>query len=556
MKKFTSVILTLSLILCIFVPVFAEDDEYKNTHANTGNAIADIVAVAETQVGYSGGKYGKSGAAFIYWCAKNANISEESIPNKETPADLCVFFEYSPFFHASSGYEPERGDIMFLGENGEVTLCAIVIGSSKDDVTAIVYDDGDDTVYKKMYGKSNSKILYYASPDYDILPNMTTGNHMTIASSLNLRKEPSVDSEILDKIPMGTIVNITGFSEDNEWGKVAYNGKEGWISLQYVKPFSDNHVDVGEYAVHWNVMDVSRHQGSIDWDRVKENNMDGVIIRIGYTGSYTKEVIMDERFLENYRGATEAGLPVGCYYYSVAETLEESKKEIDFIIDAIRDNNIRLSMPVYYDLEDTVIEEKGKEFINSIASQFFNSMEEANIYSGVYSNTYWLSKYFDPSIFGEHAVWVADWRDKCYYMGSYGMWQYSSRGSIAGVESVDTDLSICYIDYPKFIEDYKFNIEPEEPTGRVLGDLNGDSEVTASDARLALRISAKLYIPEDENINAVADVDYSGDVTASDARIILRVSAKLQSFDPEPESNSDEYLTGDFESEPESKSNA
>ena len=106
------------------------------------------------------------------------------------------------------------------------------------------------------------------------------------------------------------------------------------------------------------------------------------------------------------------------------------------------------------------------------------------------------------------------------------MWQYTDRGSVSGIDANYTDLNLCYINYPKLIADQGYNKIPDENTKNIPGDINNDGNVTASDARIALRTSAKLHSLTEKEIKQ-ADMDSDGRVTASDARKILRISAKL-----------------------------
>lgn len=505
---------------------------FDNTHKNSGSYADDLAEVSLTQTGCTADeskKYGNNenrSLDFLIWCADEAKIPDEVIPTTDTVSQLYDFFTEGMRINANPDYLPEKGDILFLGDDGIANYCAIVISMDTQFVTAVICDS-DNSVKKKLYTIGMDKIIAYATPDYSYVSNYTTGKHMTTASFLNMRSEPNTNCTVLTKIPIGTIVDITQFSNDGAWGFITYNGLSGWISMDYAILYDDSHINTSEYSVNWNVIDVSKWQGSIDWSKVAAGNIKAVIMRIGLRGSLTREVLIDEKFLEYYAGAKEQGLHIGCYFYSTATTAEEAREEAQFVIDTIDKYDLEFDMPVYIDMEAAVTERCGKTAIFNMTYTFLSEMDKENIYSGVYCSTSWARNYYNDTLFTNHALWIADWHDKCSYSGEYGMWQYTEHGGVSGIESRYTDLNICYIDYPKYISDNDYNIEKEPITEIISGDINADGTVTASDARIALRISANLYSPTDTEKTA-ADVTGDGKITAADARKILRISARLE----------------------------
>ena len=531
-KKFITVLSAMLIILGIF-PLTAFAD-YENTYRNTGVYADDIVGVALTQAGYKDAdnfKYGNgdnNSLIFLQWCADRAYIPSKVIPDTDTVSELYDFFISEDQLFSDSMHKPKKGDIMFIGENDGVTECAIVISSDEDFVFAVICED-DYAVRKKMYTIGISKILGYASPDYSFVPDHTPdGSYRTIASNLNFRKEPNTSCEILATIPLGTIVEITECTEDENWGQIEYNGVSGWISMDYVVRFTDRYSDSTAYSVYWDVIDVSKWQGNINWAKIADTSIRAVILRIGLRGSATREILMDERFLEYYKGAKAQGLYVGCYFYSTAKNDAETIEEAKFIINAIKEYDLEFDMPVFLDMEDSVTEECGKSAIYSMTKAFLDKMDKVNIYSGVYCSRNWAGSYYNDALFDDHALWIADWSEECKYEGDHGMWQYTDEGGIGGVDNRYTDLNICYRNYPRLIADKGYNILREDPDDKITaGDVNSDGKITASDARLALRISANLHSPTVEE-RLAADYNLDGKVTASDARKILRKSANLE----------------------------
>ena len=528
MKKLISIFLCVISVIMILTQVVMAD--FENTYKNTGNYAEDLISVATTQIGYTPegqSKYGTNSnwnVDFIQWCANQAKIPTNIIPKEDSASKLYDFYSENLRINANPEYIPVAGDIMFLGNDESIEHCAIVVSTDTQFITAIIGNE-DNSVKKKLYTIGMDKIIAFAKPDYNFISNYTVGKHMTTASFLNMRSEPNTNCTILAKIPIGTIVDILKF--DGDWGYINYNGNDGWISMDYAVLYDDSHSDNSKYAVNWNVIDVSKWQGDIDWNKVASGNIEAVIMRIGVRYSVSRVIELDERFMEYYNGAKSVGLHIGCYFYSTAVTDDEAIEEADFVIDKINKYDLKFDMPVFIDMEDPITQKCGKTAIFSMTHKFLQRMEKENIYSGVYCSTSWATDYYSPALFSNHPLWIADWHDKCGYNGDYSMWQYTDKGSVSGIAAEYTDLSICYIDFPTFISDNGYNTTPNINTEIKKGDVNSDGKVTATDARLTLRISAKLDEPSEQQ-KMTADVNNDSKITATDARIILRVSAKIE----------------------------
>lgn len=544
MKRILAFFFSCCLCLVIAMPTAAA--EFENTHRNSGNAAVDLVEIALTQVGYSGTKYTDraarqdidDSAAFVSWCASEAQIAVDILPQENNTQQLYSFFRNSHQLITDDDYDPNAGDLVFFGENESASQCGIYISSDSvydEPYITVVLCDSDHTVYKKQYRSNSVKMIAFASPNYSQPRQYETGTYRTTASYLNFRSDPDISAEAICQIPMGTTVTVTEIS--GEWGKITYNDAIGWINMQYAAVYEDTHTNTSDYAVNWTVIDVSKWQGNINWEKVANGDIKAAILRIGLRGTKTKTILPDERFEEYYNGAKKAGLAVGCYFYSAATTVEEAREEADYVLDRIESLSLQFDMPVYYDVEAGVIEKTGKANIQAITTAFLDRMDEAGIYTGVYASTSWATDYYyADNIIGDHPLWIADWREECGYPGEYGMWQFTEKGSVSGIEERYTDLNICYVDYPSLIADITAGKLPKPDQPYKQGDVNGDGIVTATDARLALRISAKLSTATEKQFLA-ADVDADSVVTATDARMILRVCAALDVFKAdEPES--------------------
>lgn len=203
-----------------------------------------------------------------------------------------------------------------------------------------------------------------------------------------------------------------------------------------------------------NGIDVSYYQGEIDFKKVKAAGVDFVIIRAGYGNSLAYPKQKDPRFEEYYKNAKAAGLNVGAYWYSYADSVEAAKNEAKSCLEALKGKTFE--MPIYFDLEEQKQFAKGKSFCGSVVKAFCNALEEAGYFAGLYISRSPLQNYISDDVAKRYALWVAEYNSKCNYDGDYGAWQYSSTGKVNGI-SGNVDLDYCYVDYPTTIKNGGFN---------------------------------------------------------------------------------------------------
>ena len=175
-------------------------------------------------------------------------------------------------------------------------------------------------------------------------------------------------------------------------------------------------------------IDVSKHNGSIDWGKVKNDGIEFAIIRIGYGGSAP---VKDERFEENYKNAKANGLKVGTYLYSYADSESDVKKEYEAVIDWL--GSRALDLPVYYDVEDKKMSGLSKSVLSNYVKTFCDKIEESGYWAGIYANKNWLETKLDMNFLKDYTVWLAQWTNSPTYKGSYAMWQYTSNGRVDGI---------------------------------------------------------------------------------------------------------------------------
>lgn len=180
-------------------------------------------------------------------------------------------------------------------------------------------------------------------------------------------------------------------------------------------------------------IDVSEHNGKLDWATIKKAGISFAIVRTGYGTGYT-----DAYFKRNIEGALAQGIFVGVYHFSYALDAAGAKNEAAFVLKLLEPYKDKITLPVFYDFEyDTVSYAKkhgvtlGKESFNSHAVAFCEAIKAAGYRAGVYYNLDYARNYVDKSRLGGYAQWYAQYAATASIDG-WDLWQYSSSYTIPG----------------------------------------------------------------------------------------------------------------------------
>lgn len=191
-------------------------------------------------------------------------------------------------------------------------------------------------------------------------------------------------------------------------------------------------------------VDVSSYQGEIDWERVKQAGIEFAMLRVGGRG-YTVGAIYDDAcFARNIRGALDAGLEVGVYFFSQAVTEEEAREEADYVLDKLEGYD--LSYPVVYDWENISqasarTDGLDADTLGRCANAFCRRIEQAGYQPMVYFNANIAYLHYDLSDIAAWPFWLAQYADVPTFFYDFDMWQYSSSGTVDGIPGpVDMNL--------------------------------------------------------------------------------------------------------------------
>lgn len=195
-------------------------------------------------------------------------------------------------------------------------------------------------------------------------------------------------------------------------------------------------------------IDVSKWNKEIDWKRVKDAGVEFAIIRCGYRGSKTGALVEDPYFEKNIKGAQEAGVRVGIYFFTQAVTPVEAVEEASMVLTLCRDYQI--AFPMYIDTEGAGGNGRAdgldKENRTAVIRAFCETIENAGFTAGVYASKNWLENRLEASELSGYQIWLAQYARSATYEGDYGMWQYTSAGTVDGISTL-VDFNVSYMDY-------------------------------------------------------------------------------------------------------------
>ena len=268
-------------------------------------------------------------------------------------------------------------------------------------------------------------------------------------------------------------------------------------------------------------IDVSKHQGSIDWPKVAASGVRFAILRAGY-GNTAAQV--DPYFAANYAGATAAGLKVGAYWYSYAKDPDDAASEAEACLQVLAGR--KLDLPLFFDQEyEPAILAQTTAGRTACVQRFCAAVQAAGYRPGLYASKNWLESRLDMAQLGALPVWVAQYAAACTYGGPYVLWQNSSSGSVSGI-SGPVDTNIC----PD--EALLFGSEKEE----TMSDLLKVGPVSGGDRKTLAALADSLGLPHED----AGDYLIIGPASAGDRKAIAAKAAALavgcvEYTAPEPE---------------------
>lgn len=193
-------------------------------------------------------------------------------------------------------------------------------------------------------------------------------------------------------------------------------------------------------------IDVSKWNGTIDWNQVKNSGISYVIIRCGYRGSSQGKLVVDPKYEENIQGATKAGLKVGVYFFTQAVDEREAVEEASMVLEQVK--KYKISYPIFLDVEASGgrADSISKDTRTAVCKAFCETIQNAGYTAGIYANKSWLTNKLDAGALSAYKIWLAQYADTPTYTGRYDLWQYRSTGKVSGI-SGNVDMNQSYLGY-------------------------------------------------------------------------------------------------------------
>lgn len=377
-------------------------------------------------------------------------------------ADLSAFLRDEDFFDESA----PGGDSLLqatydeIDENGELLrTLTLLVSSVERDIRVKVVDDKGEVVSGQAFTVEVADTGVYTDEDKDGIIHISgikPGQYQVSLSALegfqvpeepaNVRVKSIVSYTAIDDIEyfVHSESEVDILKEDAERGNGVVD-EEDEDDSQYTALLDmderDNAVALG--------IDVSKWNGEIDWDVVKAEGVEFAIIRCGYRGSSSGWLVEDPYFYKNITGARKAGIKVGIYFFTQAVSLVEAVEEASMVVALLGD--FEPEYPIFIDVEGAAGGSGRADGLDAatrtaVVNAFCQTIQNAGMEAGVYSSRNWYYNNLELDDTYNHRIWLAEYRHTPLYTGRYDMWQYTSNGSVAGIEG-RVDLNVSYLGY-------------------------------------------------------------------------------------------------------------
>lgn len=190
-------------------------------------------------------------------------------------------------------------------------------------------------------------------------------------------------------------------------------------------------------------IDVSEHNGIVDWDKLK-NVINFAIIRIGWIGNKNNHTL-DKQFIRNYQECKRLNIPIGAYVYNYCSSIETAREGGNWVVDQIKSFDFEL--PIYIDMEESSLTKLGKNVLTNIVHAFNDKIEKCGFWAGIYANLNWYENFLNKEeLKKRYTTWIAHYTNQVeLYKNNYDMWQKASNGSFYGIAG-NFDINIMYRD--------------------------------------------------------------------------------------------------------------
>ncbi len=376
--------------------------------------------------------------------------SAESMAEKKTQTGTAPSEEgdvdYSAFLGDETFFDRDKSDYEKLLESTGRKLSLFATSVERDLRVQVLNEVGELVTGRELYITLNGE--EYKDLDQDgviYIGDLSPGEYEVALKELDDYKVPSSPVSIhvrenVEFVPIDDISlliktedEIDAEKEDSEEGGAAKDAdKTELTGIQQ----SEGNRSFG--------IDVSKWNKDIDWAKAKAAGVEFAIIRCGYRGSVTGALVEDPYFLRNIQGAKAAGVKVGLYFFTQATNAVEAVEEASMVL--CLNGGLPLDYPIFIDTEGAGGNGRADGLDvatrTEVCRAFCETIESAGYRAGIYASRNWYYNNLDMTRLDSHVIWLAEYREYPKYEGKYQMWQYTSGGSIDGIEGrVDFNIS-------------------------------------------------------------------------------------------------------------------
>ncbi len=372
-----------------------------------------------------------------------AGTENNGVVNGQIGNDLSAFLRDDTFF------DPESNPILEAAKDNANRLSMVVTSVEKDLRIQIVDSQGNlvtgQSFFVKLEGLGEYKdldkdgIIYIgdlAAGEYYVELMPMEGYRMP-NNETKVRVKDKVEYVAIDDISLLllTEADINVQEEDTAVADAVADADKTEIQ-KLQKSTANSKVGI----------DVSKWNGEIDWDRVKNAGVEFAIIRAGYRGSTTGGLVEDSCFVANMRGAAASGVPVGVYFFTQAVNEVEAVEEASAVLALIREYH--LDYPVFIDTEGAGgngrADNLDVDTRTLVCEAFCRTIANAGYTAGVYASRNWYNNNLYTQKLENYCIWLAEYRSAPLYQGYYHMWQYTSKGTVDGIAG-NVDMNVSYL---------------------------------------------------------------------------------------------------------------
>ena len=390
-------------------------------------------------INYIQGNYGKNKGI----SATKDKETNTTYGDELSEEELREFMD-DPFFFNEEQKEP------VLVDTSHYVRVTMSLNSVLNDIRVQILDSNEERVTGEEFKISIDGIGEYADEDRDgiIYVDGLEGGEYSVDfvekegykgpnASMKIKVPDVLAYEYIDDIELLIRDEGSYAMENDDMGR-HYTDGDGTANTQILEEGVD--IEIGCNLG----IDVSSFNEKIDWTKVQESGIEFAMIRCGYRGRVSGELIEDAYFRQNVEDAIAVGMKVGVYFTSAAVDEKEAVEEASMVLSLTE--GYELDYPIFIDTEGSGGRADTLDAVTrtAVCEAFCETVEQAGQEAGVYASRNWYYNNVDDDVLSRYTIWVAEYRKEPLYTGRYDIWQYTSSGQIDGING-RVDLNLSYI---------------------------------------------------------------------------------------------------------------